>query len=81
MTGAEAKFIATLLLIFSPFFNIQDDSNSSDKCLETNQTQEPSVSLGDKRPFTILVEGNVGSGKTTLLKYFQKRLGSTSPNN
>lgn len=26
----------------------------------------------DKRPFTVIIEGNIGSGKTTFLNYFKK---------
>lgn len=28
--------------------------------------------VGENRPFTVIVEGNIGSGKTTFLEYFKK---------
>lgn len=29
-------------------------------------------SSGTRKPFTVLIEGNIGSGKTTFLNHFQK---------
>ena len=33
----------------------------------------PERQIGKKRPFTVVVEGNIGSGKSTFLQHFERR--------
>ena len=35
-------------------------------------TEEVTSGAGNKRPFTIAVEGNIGAGKSTFLEHFSK---------
>ncbi len=51
-----AAFLSHLLLFLSP---LSKDEQEDETCV--NKT---------KRPYTILVEGNVGSGKSTMLQFF-----------
>jgi len=47
--------------------NIPIPTGSAEEC-----TARGEMKRGGKRPFTVIVEGNIGSGKTTFLQHFSK---------